>query len=182
MNRISYVLFGIMILGFGVSLYLYNQARKGSIEYNDRVIVVNRVLLLLERTEHLKNILRKTIFESLATEDSGLLFTSEDKSEVDSIMNLLHQIVLYDEQRLRVDTIKRIINSNYKVLLGKDHGKSAMDYDPANTEVIARAKAFAKMQLRQQQEDFERFQSNANFWATSILLLSSMIFLVVKIE
>jgi signal transduction histidine kinase len=176
MNRISYVLFAVMIFALGISLFLYNSARKNSLTFNERVTTVNRVLLLLERTEHLKNILRKTIFQSMPTEDSTLLFTTDEKIELDSLLNVLHSIALYQEQRFRVDTLRRILNSNYGVLLGKERGKGVMDYDPSTTEVIARAKQYSKMRLAQQEEQFDRFDANANFWATSILVISTLIF------
>ena len=178
MNRISYVLFGLMILGLGFSLYLYDQSRKKSIMFSDRVATVNRVLLLLERTEHLKNILRKTIFENLDEKDEGLVFSPEEKYELDSILTDLHNIALYQEQRLRIDTIRSIVNSNYVLLIGKSQGRSILDYNPGNTEVIARAKQFSRMRLQEQRESFERFESNVDFWSTTILLISGLVFAI----
>jgi hypothetical protein len=70
MTRISYILFALMIVGLSVSLYLYNQAKESSERYTERVNTVREVLLLLERTEKLKNILRKTIFEGANQKDT----------------------------------------------------------------------------------------------------------------
>src|SRR3990170_8032424 len=144
MTRASYILFVLMILGLAVSIYLYNKSKQRSTGFNARVNSVKEVLFLLERTEKLKNLLRKTVYEGANQKDtaSAFVFSADDKLLVDSILNRIHSIVLYEDQRLRIDTIKQIIDSNFRLLL-QDSTNPA--YYRGVSEVVTRAQSFAEM-------------------------------------
>jgi signal transduction histidine kinase len=164
-----------MVVGLVASLRLYQQSRQNSELFLERTNTVKEVLLLLERTERLKNLLRKTIYDRAEAVDSALAFTSLDKVQVDSILQRLHHIVLYDDQRQRVDTIQSLINDNFALLL-KPH------YDVSHykgvSAVLSRARTYAESRLLQQQQSYQHYQSKVTLWVNAILITSFCLFVV----
>ena len=177
MTRASYILFVLMILGLAVSIYLYNKSKQRSTGFNARVNSVKEVLFLLERTEKLKNILRKTVYEGANQKDtaSAFVFSADDKLLVDSILNRIHSIVLYEDQRLRIDTIKQIIDSNFRLLL---HDSTNPAYYRGVSEVVTRAQSYAEMRLKEQQAAFENQDAKLDLWTNSIAVISLLLFVV----
>jgi signal transduction histidine kinase len=172
MTRISYILFALMIVGLSVSLYLYNQAKESSERYTVRVNTVKEVLLLLERTEKLKNILRKTIYDGADQQDTLIVFTAREKSEIDSVLNRLHTIVLYNDQRSRVDTMRHLVNSNYQLL---QRPRPDVTYFRGISDIVNRARTYAEWRLKEQQASSENYKGRISLWANSILVISVML-------
>lgn len=177
MTRTSYILFVLMIIGLAVSIFLYNKSKQGSIRFNDRVNTVKEVLFLLERTEKLKNILRKTVYEDSDQKDtaSAFVFSAAHKSEVDSILSRLQAIVLYEDQRLRIDTINQLINSNFQLLL---RDSTDARFYKGVSEIIARAQAYAQTRLEQYQAAFEDQDAKLDLWTNSIAIISLLLFAI----
>ena len=175
MTRASYILFVLMILGLAVSIYLYNNSKQRSIGFNARVNTVREILFLLERTEKLKNILRKTVYEGANQKDtaSAFVFSADDKLQLDSILNRIHSIVLYEDQRLRIDTIKEIIDSNFRLLL---HDSTNSASYQGVSEIIARAQSYAETRLKEQQRAFEYQDAKLDLWTNSIAIISLLLF------
>jgi signal transduction histidine kinase len=178
MTKISSLLFALVILGLGVSLFLYNKSKKDSERFIERVNTVNKVLLLLERTEKLKNILRKTAYEESNQRDPDYVFNDAHKNQLDSSLEVLHKIVLYDDQRLRIDTIRDLINSNYQILMDSTLKRDGMRYYKGTSAVISRAQHYAETRLKQQMSAFIMHENRVSLWLRAILLLSVALFAV----
>jgi signal transduction histidine kinase len=164
--KFSYILFALMLIGLGTSLYLYNDSKNNSIQFNERSNVVQEVRFLLERTDKLKMVLRKTVFDGANVKDTAFVFSRADKSQVDSILDRLHKIVLYQDQRLRIDSIKHLVASNYLVIENKI--LNVQDYRPI-TPIIIRAQAFAEASLKKQQREHKAQEEKASLWLRLVL-------------
>jgi signal transduction histidine kinase len=175
MPRISYYLLGLAVIGLSVSLVLYNNSKRESIRLLEQTNTVKEILFLLERTEKLKNILRKTIYDYSSTNDTAFIFNTAHKSEVDSILNHLRGIVLYQDQRLRIDTIQQLINFNFELLLQE---KPDVRRYKVITHVIAREQDYARWRLQQQMEAFAQSENTVRWWTMAILGTSGMLFIV----
>lgn len=177
MTRTSYLLFALMLAGLSVSLILYNQSRNSSRKFNERAFVVNTVLVLLERTEKLEHRLRDESKQTLNNGASDFSLSIRQKSEIDSILSVLHQIVLYDDQRARIDTIKNILNANFECLL-HPRDDTGCKYDESFRNVILRAQTFANWRLKEQLSNYENHEKQVTFWVTIILTISFSLFFI----
>jgi len=164
-----------MIVGLTVSLFLYSKSKQDSVKFNERVSTVKDVLFLLERTEKLKNILRKTFYEGANQKDTAaaFVFSAHDKIQLDSILDRLHAIVLYEDQQLRIDTIRQIVDSNFRLL---SHDSTNIDFYQGASDIIARAQSYAQLRLREYQAAFEKEEKELELWTTAIALSSMVLF------
>jgi signal transduction histidine kinase len=175
MPKVSYILFGLMVVGLTASIILYNGSKVKTLRFSERTETVKEVLFLLERTEKLKNILRKTVFDAAHQTDTAFVFSATEKSEIDSILNRLHHIVLYEDQRSRVDTIKRMIDHNFDLVVNET--KDVRNFQ-AVSPIIGRAQAYAQRRLAQHEAAFIQNQKNVDLWTKIILGLSSGLFVI----
>jgi PAS domain S-box-containing protein len=177
MTRTSYILFVLMIAGLTVSIILYNKSSQSSRRYNERLAVIEEVLFLLERTEKLKNVLQVTIYEKTHQREPGLdlNFTDSQFAQLDSILNRLQNIVLYDDQRMRIDSIHRLVDANVRLLKG---GAADLTFASGTSAMISRAQAYAAMRLKQHQQAFESDQRQLDFWTRAIVATSFILFAI----
>src|SRR5688572_4338481 len=175
MPRISYYLLGLAVIGLVVSIVLFRTSKQESIRILERSNTVKEVIFLLERTEKLKNILRKTIYEGGDVRDTSIVFTAARKSETDSILNRLRYLALYQEQKQRIDTIKQLINHNFQLLL---QGDPDVRRYKVVSNVIARAQDFAAWRLQQQLNAFEANERTVRGWNMAILGTSAALLII----
>lgn len=132
---------------------------------------------MLADIEKLENRLSKSVNDKLQVDDTVSQFTDRDQATTDSILNRLHKIVLYEDQRKRIDTLTSLFKANAEMLTNPGSDRTAPTlYN--TTEVITRAKQFAQKSLKEQREAFESHASRMNTWVNLILIFSFTLFAI----
>lgn len=132
---------------------------------------------MLAEIEKLENQLNKSLQEQMGEKDTILQFTETDKSISDSILSRLQRIVLYEDQRKRIDTLKSLFTAKAAILSDPVvKGSELALYE--TTEVIGRAKQYAQKRLKEQREAFESHASRTNTWVNLILIFSFTLFAI----
>jgi signal transduction histidine kinase len=174
MTRTSYLLFAIVILLLVACLFLYKRSWQKSIDYNERMAVVYTVLNNLERLENLT--------QSSNAAHALHRFPGTLRDEIDSIVGHLDRIVLYEDQRLRIDTIRTLVervgqsNNNFTI--------DDRDHLPSTPEVrqlgatITRAESYAKVRLTEQIARLSEERDAMNSWVNGMLVLSFLLFAI----
>jgi signal transduction histidine kinase len=177
MTRTNYALFSLVILLLVICLFLYKNSWQRTQAFNERVGIVNRVTFLLER---LKNIADNAVLYKAVTEGKSSAEVSNPSMEVDSIIATLHNIVLYEDQRQRIDSIGQLIGTHYFPMLSDS--SSGIQSSPLDIGLlygmVGRAKSYAAMRLSEHRDSFSRESQSMNTWVYMMLGLSILLFVI----